>query len=117
MRPGAAVRLRGTWRDDTQVNKIDNTPKDAVPVAASLQKDSPLQAPSDSANNEPSIAPVEAHNKKIDTSSSTSTTAELRVNEVEVLGRSDPQVLNALLSSISCYILSNWHIPDISYPK
>ncbi|CAM1509122.1 Fc.00g028610.m01.CDS01 [Cosmosporella sp. VM-42] len=77
MRPGAAVRLKGTWRDDSHQSISSATSSDirsGEAVTSSVLK--------------------------------TSTTAELQVAEVEVLGPSDPQVRQPTSKPLEIFIVT-----------
>lgn len=66
MRPGAAVRLKGTWCNDGAQSR------DAESI---MQNEAAVDVSQDAA-----------------ASTTATTTAELQVSEVEILGPSDPQV-------------------------
>ncbi|KAF4980467.1 hypothetical protein FZEAL_3531 [Fusarium zealandicum] len=76
MRPGAAVRLKGTWINESR--QLTNNAETPAQASDALGKaDTPVSSVSSSAQaSEASKPPL---------------TAELRVSEAEVLGHSDPQ--------------------------
>lgn len=86
MRPGAAVRLKGTWKNDGQLE----------------------------ASSEASVKVEGEKAESSQAASSTTTAAELQVSEVEVLGPSDPQVrLLSFLSAFGVSFFTHMNFPDI----
>ncbi|KAH7134675.1 hypothetical protein B0J13DRAFT_641282 [Dactylonectria estremocensis] len=78
MRPGAAVRLRGTWVNESKQlgAEVSQDRPSYLSEIGSATDATPLATPEDSTST---------------ANASKSTTAELRVTEVELLGPSDPQ--------------------------
>lgn len=97
MRPGAAVRLRGTWIDEV---------KETPDQDSALKGESLDDGFEHKASHTPESTPV--HSTTTITSSteplgesfeaSKATTAELQVTDVEILGTSDPQVRSYVAS-------------------
>lgn len=85
MRPGAAVRLKGTWRNDSLLDASPETSINAEIVKAEGGEEA------------------------------SKTTAELQVSEVEVLGPSDPQVrLPSILSCFDNSSITYMNSLDLS---
>lgn len=86
MRPGAAVRLRGTW-----VDEIKGGPGESGVVSQDGSSDANGgRSKVDVADT--SATPEDSSVTSTTTDASKSITAELQVTEVELLGPSDPQV-------------------------
>ncbi|KAK7398302.1 asparaginyl-tRNA synthetase [Neonectria punicea] len=87
MRPGAAVRLRGTWVTESKQQSAE-----AEVSSQAVSADSSGLASKANAAETP-VAPEDSSSTTSTTAnaSKTTTTAELQVTEVELLGPSDPQ--------------------------
>ncbi|KAF7548871.1 hypothetical protein G7046_g8521 [Stylonectria norvegica] len=104
MRPGAAVRLRGTWRTDSQQQRAEAEATSQDETAISSTRDDSAELAARRAALSAEVSSVDAFyplNSAVEQNQDTLkaksgpnthiTTAELQVTEVEILGLSDPQ--------------------------
>lgn len=91
IRPGAAVRLRGTWIDEVKRAPFQD---DAQSGDSTLEVNSKHISHTPGSTSVPGTSSTTSNVQALDQVSGApkTTTAELQVTEVEILGPSDPQV-------------------------